>query len=442
MNDIIHLFYSYFVDFIKMWIILFGLLNYVPLKKKRVYIITGIIQCILLIFAGLLRRYSVDAVTIFNVCMLLLSTCFLFEGNFLKKFTYSLLSYTLILFLEICVIGIASALNMYSKADNSYYILMRLFYKTVIFIPLLLLILVKRKRKRSSRLKISKSIYVLLFIGAGTGIFFISALLVSLNDKISDNGRKLLIVITIIIVITYCLVCFTMMLITESRDNYKSLSLISQSIIESQQKYYILVNEKQQEIHSIRHEMKNHLACIHGLYQSNKIPEMEAYLKQLIEASNLPNDLFDTGNDIVNAILNDVQSRYRAENIIIRLEGGFPQELYIAPMDLCVIFANIITNSVEAIQRIDPKEEENYYVDVKIGSYKDDLYINVNNPMTEEIEVYNGVLITSKQDKNLHGFGVKNVIDRVKKYQGTYNFVIKDNQFFVEILMKNRAYKL
>ncbi len=441
MNDIIHLFYGYLVDFVKMWIIFMGLLNYTPQRKKKVYIVAGSVQCILLITAGILRRYSVDAVTIFNVCMLLLSICFLFEGRFLKKFIYSLLTYILILFLETCVIGIASALNIYPEADSLYHILLRFIYKTIIFVPLLLL-LIKKKRKSYSKVRLSKSIFAFLFIGAGTGIFFISALLVSLNSKISDNGRKLLIVITIIIVITYCLTCFMMMLITESRDNYKALSLISQSVIESQQKYYTLVNEKQKEIHSIRHEMKNHLACIHGLYQSNKLNDMEAYLKQLIETSNTPADLFDTGNDIVNAILNDVQSRYRSDNILIRLEGGFPEPLYIAPMDLCVIFANIIINAVEAIQKIEPKNNSNYYIDVSIKNYKDDLYIDVKNPIIKDVEVYNGTLQTSKKDKSLHGFGVKNVIDRVEKYQGTYNFKMHNNEFEVTIFMKNRLYTI
>ena len=35
-------------------------------------------------------------------------------------------------------------------------------------------------------------------------------------------------------------------------------------------------------------------------------------------------DLFDTGNDIVNAILNDAQSKYKSQRIFLRLTGGFP----------------------------------------------------------------------------------------------------------------------
>jgi signal transduction histidine kinase len=294
-------------------------------------------------------------------------------------------------------------------------------------------------RKSKVQVHISKRIYALLFAGAGTGILILTALLIRSNDAVTDNARKAMIIVTIIVVISYCAACLMMIIIMESRDNYKALSLINQSVIESQQKYYILVNDKQQEIHSIRHEMKNHLACINGLYKSNKLQEMEEYIKLLIDAADTSAELFDTGNDIVNAILNDAQSKYRKDRIMIRLEGGFPAELKIAPMDLCVIFANLVTNAVEAILRMERNQDDISYIDVKIRSFKDDLYIDMSNPVGKKVGTQNGKFITTKKDKNLHGFGVENIKQRVEKYQGTSNFTCENNLFYVEILMKNRA---
>ncbi len=435
MSDIIHIFYSYLTDLIKIWLILWGFFNFKPNKRKSIYLITGFFQIFLLILAGLFRKYSTETVTLVTMCMLFMAICFWFEGRYIKKLTNALLAYALILFIDTCIIGIGTTLNMYPGNEG----ISRYFYMMFINIPLIILVFIKKRRKNNIQIKISKSIYALLFLGIGTGMLFISALLVSLNSNISDAGRRALIVITIIIVVTYCLVCFMMIIIIESRDNYKALSLISQNVIESQQKYYTLVNEKQKEIHSIRHEMKNHLTCIYSLYQSGKQWELQQYIHELIESSNNQEDLFDCGNDIVNAILNDIQSRYKNENIIIRLIGGFPEKLYVAPMDLCVIFANIINNAVEAIQRIESKDDKQHYIDVKITSYKDDLFINVKNPIMSDVNVINGVLITSKKDKSLHGFGVKNVINRVKNYMGSYNFIIENNEFIVDIHMKNRG---
>jgi Signal transduction histidine kinase regulating citrate/malate metabolism len=437
MIDIIHVFYSYIADFFKIWIVLIGILNQKPVKNKKTIGTVAIIQCILLLIAGIFRKQNPDIVTALYPLMLMIAVCFIFEGKLFKKLAYTILSYLFILFLDACILGICTAIYKYPEVNSRYYEIVSLFYTVISLLPLSFIAWIMKSRRKAYPIILSKRIYVLLFTGASTGILFITALLVSLNTKIPNSGRRLLIIITIVLVISYFAACAMMIFVTESRDSYKNLSLISQSIIESQQKYYTLVSEKQQEIHSIRHEMKNHLACIRGLYQADKLFEMEEYMSQLIEASNTSAYFIDTGNDIVNAILNDAQSRYKKDHIAIRLEGCFPEKLKIAPMDLCVIFANIISNAVEAIQKIAQNDDAIRYIDVKISTYKDDLYIDIKNPIGNSAEIISGELTTTKKDKSLHGFGVKNVIQRVQNYQGTFHFRVENNQFLVEIMMKN-----
>ncbi|HWT74593.1 MAG TPA: GHKL domain-containing protein [Mobilitalea sp.] len=276
-------------------------------------------------------------------------------------------------------------------------------------------------------------------MGALTGTIILATLLTKSHDAKSENIRKIIVVITIIAILSYIVACIMMIIITESRNSYKSLSVISQNIIESQQKYYLLVNEKQQELRSIRNDMKNHLSCIHGLYNVNKLSEMENYIKQLINSTDKSEMLFNTGNDIVNAILNDVQSKCIKDNIIIRLDGGFPNDLYVSPMDLCVIFANIVSNAVEAIQRMDRESDFIQYIDIKIKRFNDELFIDAKNPVGENIDVNISKLVTTKKNKDIHGFGVKNIIQRVEKYNGMVNFRCINNEFIVEIIMKNRT---
>lgn len=438
MTDIIHVFSTSLPQMVKLWLVLWGLMNFTPVKKKYVYSLSGISVSVLLVILGIYRRYYWDLVTSLCLILVLVAVCFLFDENIFKKIIYSLLVYTFILFLDTCIIGIGSALDCYPDKNSRFYELGVFLYSMIGLVLLAVLVWLKRKKiGEALPIRVTKRIYALMFTGACTGILFIIAIMASLNSRISDMGRRTMLVITIILFISYFAACLMIIIITESRDNYKALSLINQRVIESQQQYYTLVNEKQKEIRSIRHEMKNHLACIHGLYQTDKLPEMEQYISQLIEAYDISNDLFDTGNDIVNAILNDAQSRNRKKGIILRVEGGFPEELHIASMDLCVIFANMVSNAVEAIERLEKKD--NSFIDIRISSYKDELYIDVHNPVGNSIEIFEGRLMTSKKDKNLHGFGVKNIIQRVKKYQGTYEYKIENDYFTVEIYMKNRG---
>lgn len=433
MSNIAYVFSGGIIDIMTLVLVLWGIMNIPFIDNRKIIGITGVMMALLLLFICIFFRDNLDILMILETCVVVLMVCFLFQGNIFKLIAYSLLAYLLALFLCICLSGIGSVMNI-SREDM---LSLKLYNIAAILLIGIIAFIRQRKRNRL-QFHLSKRIYALLFAGAGTGIMMIGGLLVDANSRTGERARRIVLVVTIIIMMTYCAACIMMVFITESRDSYKALSKISQSVIDAQQQYYTVVNEKQQEIRSIRHEMKNHLACIRGLYKADKLPEMEEYINQLIETSSSTEDLLDTGNDIVNAILNEVQSRYRKERIAIRLEGGFPPQLYIAPMDLCIVIANIITNAVEAIQRIESKNDDYRYVDLKISSFKDELYIDVRNPIDHKIHIMNGRPVTDKKDRNSHGFGINNVIQRVEKYKGTFHYHIKNNYFFVEINMKNQ----
>ncbi|MDF2611263.1 MAG: VirS, partial [Lachnospiraceae bacterium] len=404
------------------------------------YVIIGVVELTVLIFASFYFDIYGDAIINIMTGMVLITVCFMFEGKFMKKLAYSLLVYFLVLFLDVCTSGIMTLIFNTTYFEMRSYGIIKFISNFINILTLGIIILIKKLRKKQAfRVNLSKRIYALLFAGAGMGIIIISSLMATTLPGTGDRMRRIMLLVTIIACVSYSVACLMLIIITESRDNFKMLSLINQNVIESQQKYYMLVNEKQQEMRSIRHEMKNHLSCVYGLYKSNKLHEMEQYMKELVEAAEMPGDLFDTGNDIVNAILNDAKSRYHTERIILHLEGGFPSELHIAPVDLCVIFANLVTNSVEAIRQLNTYNQNDNFIDIKISSFKDDIYIDVKNPTVKNVDIQNGTLITTKQDKKFHGFGTKNMKQRVEKYRGTINFKSENNYFFVEIYMKNKV---
>lgn len=439
-NSVFDVIYSFATDYVKVWLVLGGILCF-PQKKNKLQVYAVLtVQTILIAAAALLfnQRYS-EEVMFFRIFLVILAVGLVFEGNFFKKLADAVLAYLLVLFLDGCVLGVASLYANMSGREVLQNNLFNIFIDIFNVFTIGIIVIIKNKKRYKASIYLSKRIYALIFAGVATGIIILGGLLIRSNDAASETARKLLVIVTIVVVIAYNSVCLMIIIVSESRDNYKALSLINQNVIESQQQYYSLVNEKQQEMRSIRHEMKNHLACIHALYQSGKAEEMEQYIKQLIEVSDLKSELFDTGNDIVNAILNDAQSKYAGNNIEFHLEGGFPNPLYILPMDLCVIFANLVSNAVEAVLNMEREQEEISCIDIRITSFKDDLFIKVTNPVSRNVEIPDGGLSTLKADKSLHGFGVKNVTQRVNKYQGTIDFKSENNRFFVEIHMINRS---
>lgn len=439
MSTIGYVVYYYVIDFIKLWLVLWGIFNFSAVKNKRVYAVIGVIEGIIVVVSSFYYASHTDTVVMFLAFLVILTVCLLFQGRFLKKLAYSLLAYLLLLFMDTCITAaISIILNMNYFNMNKIYTL-KYICNTANVISVVAVILFKRLAKFPKyELRISKRVYTLLFAGVGSGVIILILLLVSsFSSTSSDRTRRVMLVIAVVVCLSYSGVCLMLIVISDSRDKFKTLSMINQSVIEAQQQYYMMVNEKQQEMRSIRHEMRNHLTCIYSLCAANKLTEMEQYINQLVEHTNNTEVLFETGSDIVNAILNDAQSRYRSEQICIRVTGGFPQELFIVPLDLCVIFANIISNAVEAIMQMERNEEEKY-IDITIRSFKDDLFIDASNPTDQEVMVHDGYLISTKADKDRHGFGTKNIKQRVEKYRGEVTFRSENKYFYIEIQMKNR----
>ena len=139
---------------------------------------------------------------------------------------------------------------------------------------------------------------------------------------------------------------------------------------------------------------------------------------------------FDTGNGIVDAILADKQSRAKTNNIKIIFSGSVPPNS-IAPTDLCIIFGNTLDNAIEACEKISDDIERIIFVTCRCNSGF--VFIDITNPVAEDV-VINGINVeTSKLDKASHGYGLYSLNKTVKKLDGEVKLSCENKIFKVEI---------
>ena len=96
---------------------------------------------------------------------------------------------------------------------------------------------------------------------------------------------------------------------------------------------------------------------------------------------------------------------------------------------ITVLFGNIIDNAIEAAEM---SEEKIINISVRIqGQY---VSIYIENSFNSQYSNIN--LITTKKDKNLHGFGMKNVKRIVEECNGMMQCFAKDEMFCCDILLR------
>ena len=222
-------------------------------------------------------------------------------------------------------------------------------------------------------------------------------------------------------------------IIAVSNSYLKSQNEAFQRDIEAQAKHYSDLAKANYELRRFKHDFGNMKI---GLSQCLKEGDCEGALDMLnsaaIDMQRSSEDIvgFDTGNGIVDAILADKQSRATNNNIRIVFNGSVPPNS-IAPTDLCVIFGNTLDNAIEACEKISADTEKIVFVTCKCNSGF--IFIDITNPVAEDVVIHGTNIETSKPDKASHGYGLYSLNKTVKKLDGEVKLSCVDKVFKVEI---------
>lgn len=169
------------------------------------------------------------------------------------------------------------------------------------------------------------------------------------------------------------------------------------------------------EIREVKHDMYAHMMVLSHYMGVEEYEKARTYLSKVM---NIPvfqkRGYIDVGHDMVNALLSGKIHSGKTE-IAISTSGLLPENLWIDDMDLCILFSNLISNSVEACERLTYKEKE---ITLIMEEKATALSISMINPIEEEIDIKEFGKYTSKEDAKNHGFGLKNIKRIVNKYHG------------------------
>lgn len=198
----------------------------------------------------------------------------------------------------------------------------------------------------------------------------------------------------------------------------------------SQIAVYKMLEEQYRQSERLRHDMKNHIIALSGLFQSKEWEKLGDYLKNM-EGSSLEAGGDLTGNKTVDALLYQKRKWAERENIKWECDVQMPKVCCINEFDLCVLFGNILDNALEACERL--RCEECRFINIQAKTVKKCFLLEVKNSM-DVTEKYAGGF-TNKKNPQEHGIGLLNVSDVVHRYNGVVNIEAEKGIFVISILM-------
>ncbi len=249
----------------------------------------------------------------------------------------------------------------------------------------------------------------------------------------STVSQYLFIMITVLLCILDIIVFVFLQKLSTINQHEQMQSILAVQVMQ-QQKDIAQLDRHYHELSILRHDYKNQIECIRCMLQDEKTAEAIRYIDSLTKRH------FDSAeqhvkcsSSVVNAVINTKFSLAKSNGIrtSCMMTTTIPDYL---EYDISILLSNLLDNAIEACRKLKTESCISLSFAEINGYYR----LIVKNTITESVLRNNQKLSTSKNDRELHGWGLKSVQDIADAHNGSVDFYEKDNQFVVSVLVMKR----
>lgn len=187
------------------------------------------------------------------------------------------------------------------------------------------------------------------------------------------------------------------------------------------------------EFRNIRHDMKQHLCTIAEMLERKEITELKQYITEFLGAFYQKNIIVDTGNIVIDALINAKCAYAQENNIKFNLDVKIPHQLPYENIDICILIGNMLDNAIEASEKITKDKRQ---IDFVIQFRSNILTIQIGNYYNGCINKDSkGQILTTKTESENHGIGICSIKKIVTKYHGKIDITYNDNYFSIQVMI-------
>jgi len=306
----------------------------------------------------------------------------------------------------------------------------RLFINTLSIVAVAVICFVSRclasKTNNIMPIRIGRPYLILIVLGEISLMVFLT--IFQLDDKTIETADKLMAVALGVGSVVFVVTAFVMLINTFSKNYYKGISEINQKLIKSQEQYYVMLLQKEEETRKFRHDINNHLNCMRLLFEEKNYDELESYFDKIGASVLELRPEVQIGNDLISAIIKDVSDKY--PEVTVEIIGRMPSSIRLDSTDICTIFYNLFDNAFAAAQSSKKKS-----VEISVKLLSENLFFTISNTVSHKVEIANNILKTEKHDNKRHGFGSGNAVLCAEKNGGALTYKCSDTHFVAELIL-------
>lgn len=304
--------------------------------------------------------------------------------------------------------------------------------RLILFVGLIILSRISTKKNNSVTADMSDKEWIQFLIFP---IFTICAVMLMTSSVIKSYHSDIIAIYYIIAIGLIVLNLVVFHLISEILENSRNMkeaeALRQQSI--GQLELYNSMRENYNIQRQRTHEYKNQIVCMDMLMKKKDYSKLEDYIGNISDGLDAQLDMVDTNNDVVNAIFNAKYYEAIKNDVLVVLKINDLSDIKISDNDIVTILSNLLDNAIEAAKQCDIGKRI-----VKIKMLYEDAVLSIavsNSYKAEPVLTEDGYIRTTKKDREEHGWGMRNVVTTLEKYNAEYIIDYKNGEFVFSIIM-------
>ena len=332
------------------------------------------------------------------------------QGERIGRLTVGLIFFCLIM-------SVCAMLDTYLSLLDSYDIITRL-ARPVVFGLLLLLF---RRRLPDGPAVLPPRLWKLVLGLAAMPLCALVAVVLLTNEKYTSPAVHTLAMNQGLVVLPFVLVT-SLVLLRAIRvlADHQQLARTAQ-LAEMRELYYQGLRREQDQVRTLRHDLRNHLTALQGLLAQGQTAQAAGYLEQIAGSPWAQGSQQFCENETANVVLSSKAEAARRLGLQAEFQAALPRDLPIADPDLCALLGNAIDNAMEAAQKAANKK-----VRLRCRTDKGLFMLQVENALTGDERPD---LSTTKKDKAAHGFGLAGMREIAARYGGSLEAGPREGRF-------------
>lgn len=211
------------------------------------------------------------------------------------------------------------------------------------------------------------------------------------------------------------------------------------AFLKNQSEYFTKLEENAnntfEKIRTIKHDLKHQLLFLKAKAEENSntsLSDIGKILDNMIEDTLSEKQIEYTKNKTINRLLNYKLYAADKKNIEVDVKVSIREDTNIDNISLYTILGNAIDNSLISF---DSSNSSMKNIVIRIVDDNDNLFIRVANPYNKKLKFKNGLPITDKPNKELHGIGLQSIKNLAEHKNGHFKITATDNIFTLDVIL-------